>query len=64
MAPDLVARYNGAFREVLSEPPVRETLGKHGVSVRLSTPEELDRINREDYETLAKLVKDAHIKGD
>ncbi|HEY6821596.1 MAG TPA: tripartite tricarboxylate transporter substrate binding protein [Burkholderiales bacterium] len=64
MAPDVVARYNGALREILSEPSVRETLGKHGVSVRLSTPEELDRINREDYETLAKLVKDAHIKGD
>ncbi|MGQ0652000.1 MAG: hypothetical protein ACT4P4_06995 [Betaproteobacteria bacterium] len=42
----------------------RDTLAKHGVSVRTSTPQELDRLNREDYETLAKLVRDAKIRGD
>lgn len=64
MPADIVARYNSAFREVLSEPEARDTLARQGVSVRLSTPQELDRLNREDYETLARLVRDAKIKGD
>jgi tripartite-type tricarboxylate transporter receptor subunit TctC len=64
MAPELVAKYNAALHEVLSEPGSRDTLAKSGVSVRLSTPQELERINREDYEVLAKLVRDAKIKGD
>ena len=64
MPADIVSKYNTAFREVLSEQDVRETLGKQGVSVKTSTPQELDRLNRDDYETLVKLVKDAKIKGD
>ena len=64
MPADIVAKYNTALHEVLGEPEVRERLGKQGASVRLSTPQELDRLNREDYETLAKLVRDAKIKGD
>ena len=38
MAPDLVSRYNAAFREILGEKEVRDTLAKMGVTVRLSTP--------------------------
>src|SRR6266849_1637662 len=49
MPQDIVSRYNTAFREVLGEAEVREALGKHGVSVRVSTPQELDRLNREDF---------------
>jgi tripartite-type tricarboxylate transporter receptor subunit TctC len=64
MAQDIVAKYNTAFREVMAEPEVRDTLAKQGVSPRLSTPQELDQLNREDYAALAKLVKDAKIKGD
>jgi len=64
MPQDLVAKYNTTFREVMAEPEVRDVLAKHGVSPRLSTPQELDRLNREDYAVLAKLVKDAKIKGD
>ena len=63
MAPDVVAKYNNAFREILSETTVRDGLAKHGVSVKLSTPEELDRLNREDYAHFVKLIKDAKIKG-
>jgi hypothetical protein len=29
-----------------------------------STPEELDRLNREEFEKLSRLIKDAGIKGD
>ena len=64
MAPDLVAKYRAAFAEVLGDKEVRDALAKHGVSVKLSTPEELDRRNRQDYEHFAKLIKDAKIKGD
>jgi tripartite-type tricarboxylate transporter receptor subunit TctC len=64
MPQDIVAKYNAAFREIMAEPEVRETLGRQGVSPRLSTPQELDKLNREDFAALAKLVKEAKIKGD
>ena len=64
MPQDIVAKYNSALHEVLADPEVRETLAKSGASVRTSTPQELDRLNRDDYAVLAKLVKEAKIKGD
>jgi tripartite-type tricarboxylate transporter receptor subunit TctC len=64
MSPELVAKYNAAFREVLADPDVISTLGKSGASARVSTPQELDQLNRADYAALAKLVKDAKIKGE
>jgi tripartite-type tricarboxylate transporter receptor subunit TctC len=64
MTPDLVAKYNAVFRELLAEPEVRVALAKQGVAVRTSTPEELARINKDEYESLAKLVREAKIKGD
>ena len=64
MPQDIVAKYNSALHEVLADPAVRETLAKSGATVRTSTPQELDKLNRDDYAVLAKLVKDAKIKGD
>ena len=64
MAGDIVAKYNSAFREVLAEADARDALGRHGVSVRLSSPQELDRLNRDDFAALTKLVKEVGIKGD
>ena len=64
MPQDIVTKYNTALHEVLADPEVRDTLAKYGASVRTSTPQELDRLNREDYASLAKLVKEAKIKGD
>jgi tripartite-type tricarboxylate transporter receptor subunit TctC len=64
MPADIVAKYNAAFREILAEQDVRDALAKQGVSTRTSTPEELDRLNREDYASLVKLVREAKIKGD
>jgi len=61
---ELVGRYSTTLHEIFSEPEMREALAKHGATVRLSTPQELDRLNRADYAALAKLVKDARIKGD
>ena len=64
MPQDIVAKYNTALHEVLADPEVRETLAKSGATVRTSTPQELDRLNREDFASLTKLVKEAKIKGD
>jgi tripartite-type tricarboxylate transporter receptor subunit TctC len=64
MPQDIVTKYNTALHEVLADPEVRDTLAKYGASVRTSTPQELDRLNREDFAVLAKLVKEAKIKGD
>ena len=64
MSNELVARYRNTFLEILAEPEIRDNLARQGVSVRTSTPDELNRANREDYEILAKLIKDANIKGD
>ena len=64
MPQDIVARYNSVFREILAEPEVVERLAKQGATPRPSTPQELDKLNRDDYQVLAKLVKDAKIKGD
>ncbi len=61
---ELVTRYAEALHAALAEPEVRDSLAKQGVSVRTSTPEELARINRAEYETLARVVREARIKGD
>ncbi len=64
MSGDVVAKYRTTLHEILAEPEIRDNLAKQGVSVRTSTPEELNRANRDDYEMLAKLIKDANIRGD
>jgi tripartite-type tricarboxylate transporter receptor subunit TctC len=64
MSTDIVNRYRATLIEILGEAEVRDNFAKNGISVMTSTPQELDRLNREDFEVLAKLVKDANIKGD
>ncbi len=64
MPADLVQKYSALFREVLADAEVRDVFAKNGVSPRYGTPAELDKLNREDYQVLAKLIKDAGIKGD
>jgi len=64
MSAELVGKYRNTLLEILAEPDMIANLAKQGASVRTSTPEELTRANREDYDLLAKLIKDANIKGD
>jgi len=64
MSNELVAKYRNTLLEILAETEVKDNLARQGVSVRTSTPDELNRANREDYDLLAKLIKDANIKGD
>lgn len=64
MSEELVSKYNALLRATLAEPEVREALAKQQVSVRTSTPQELERIARVEHDSLAKLVRDANIKPD
>src|SRR2546423_15237268 len=64
MPAEIVTRYSSALHEIFGEPEMREALAKQGASIRLSSPRELDRLNRADFAALAKLGKDAKIKGD
>jgi tripartite-type tricarboxylate transporter receptor subunit TctC len=60
----IVNRYNAELRSILAETDVRDSFAKQGLTVRTSTPEELDRAQRTEYEALAKLVRAANIKAD
>jgi tripartite-type tricarboxylate transporter receptor subunit TctC len=64
MSEELVAKYNSLLRATLAEPEVREALAKQQVSVRTSTPQELERIAKAEHDSLAQLVRDANIKPD
>jgi tripartite-type tricarboxylate transporter receptor subunit TctC len=64
LSADIVKKYNAAFRAVMDEPEVRAALVKQGVSVGVSSPEDLAREAKAEYESLARLVKAANIKGD
>jgi len=64
MPADIVAKYNAELRSLLAEPDVHEFFAKQGVVVKTSTPEELARALRTEYEALAKLVRAANIKAD
>lgn len=60
---DIVAKYSAELRSVLAEPELRDTFSKQGIAVKTSTPEEMARLLRAEYDALAKLVREANIKG-
>lgn len=64
MPADIVARYNAELRSLLAESDLRDIFAKNGVVVKTSTPEELARALRAEYDALAKLVRAANIKAD
>ncbi len=64
MPADIVAKYNAELRVILGEPDLRDILGKQGVVVKTSTPEELGRALRAEYDALARVVRAANIKAD
>lgn len=64
MPADIVAKYNAELRVILGEPDLREILGKQGIVVKTSTPEELGRALRAEYDALATVVRAAHIRAD
>jgi tripartite-type tricarboxylate transporter receptor subunit TctC len=62
LGPDVVARYGNLLRSTLAEPGIRDTLAKQGVAVKTSTPEEMAREVRAQFELFRNLVRVANIK--
>lgn len=60
---EIVARYSAELRSILAEAELRDVFGKQGIVVKTSTPEEMARLLRSEYDALAKLVREANIKG-
>jgi len=60
----IVNRYNTDLHAILMEGEVRDFFAKQGLTVRTSTPEDLGRAQRAEYEALAQVVRDANIKAD
>ena len=64
MPAEVVAKYNGELRSLLAEPDLRDIFAKQGVVVKTSSPEELARALRAEYDALARVVRAANIKAD
>ncbi len=64
MAPDLAARINRDFIEVMNLEDVKAALGKLGMSVHTNTPQQMTALVKTDMARWAKVVKDARIEAD
>ena len=62
MPADVVARYGEALRTILAEPEMRDALGKQGVAVRTSTPDEMAQTAKAQLEIFEKLIRAANVK--
>ena len=60
----IVNRYNTELHAILTQAEVRDFFAKQGLTVRTSTPEDLGRAQRAEYEALAQVVRAANIKAD
>ena len=62
--PDLVARLNKDFIEVMNLDDVKAALARQGLSVRTNTPAQMAVLVKSDIARWAKVVRDAHIEAD
>ncbi|MES2413571.1 MAG: tripartite tricarboxylate transporter substrate binding protein [Pseudomonadota bacterium] len=62
--PELVARLNRDFIEVMNMEDVKSALGKQGLSIRTSSPAQLSAIIKSDLVRWKKVVTDANISAD
>jgi tripartite-type tricarboxylate transporter receptor subunit TctC len=62
--PDVVARYNAAFNEILAEPNVRTSLDRQGLVAQGGPPQRLAALIAKDRARWAKVVKDAAISAE
>jgi tripartite-type tricarboxylate transporter receptor subunit TctC len=60
----IVARLNGEVLKALANPDVREQLTAQGLTIRGSSPEELDLATRAQLAKYARVMKAANIKND
>lgn len=58
---DIVERLSKELRAAMAKPDLIESLNKFGLVARSTTPEELDRFNREQLDAFAKAVKLAKV---
>ncbi|MBL0421917.1 hypothetical protein JI739_16325 [Ramlibacter sp. AW1] len=63
-SPELVARLNRDFAEVMNTDEVKTELARQGLLVRTGTPEQLDALIRSDIARWQKVVDTAGIKAD
>ena len=61
---DIVAKYNALLREILAEPETREKFVQQGLVIKTSTPEELARSSRAEFEKWGKVVREAKVSAD
>ncbi|MBS3997113.1 MAG: tripartite tricarboxylate transporter substrate binding protein [Hydrogenophaga sp.] len=59
---DITERLNSEVRKALADPVVRERLTGIGVTVRGTTPDEMGRALRDQYEMYGKLINEKNIK--
>ena len=62
LSPDIVSRYASELRAIVGEGEIRDDLAKQGVSVKMSTPEEMAAAVRSQFELFSNLVRVANIK--
>lgn len=62
MGADLLAKYDTLLREVLAEPETREALAKIGVVGKSSSPTDLGKIARAEFELWTRVLQQAGIK--
>ncbi|MBL0419262.1 tripartite tricarboxylate transporter substrate binding protein [Ramlibacter sp. AW1] len=60
----LVQRLNAEINKALREPAVVELADKLGVTLVGGTPQHLDKVQKADSATWAKVIRDAHIKAE
>jgi len=63
MSPDITAKYNKLLRETLDSTEIRARFFTNGWVVKTSTPNELARMSREQYDTWGSLIKKTGIRA-
>jgi len=61
LPPAFVKKLNEAFVEAIASPEVKERLTEAGFSPRSSTPTELEKLTRSEYERLGPVARNAHM---
>ena len=62
--PDIVGKINGEVARILNAPEIKARLVPQGMDISTGTPQELDRIIRDDHARWGKVMRDAGIKGE
>jgi hypothetical protein len=64
MPADLVAAFNKAMNEALTDPRVQETMRKNGLDVVTGSPQDFARTLDVEFERWGKTIRDSKIRID